>query len=88
MLLNQILLNAEYYMISIEIVEQDRIPFMWFNPRDLKEGVGRAEETMKRGQWRKCCGHKEESHCHLHGASTEKGRDKASTARFLHIPIA
>lgn len=44
MLLNQILLNAAYSMISIEIVEEDRIPFIWFNPRDLKEGVGRAKE--------------------------------------------
>lgn len=44
MLLKQILLNAAYSTISVEIVEQDRIPFMGLNLRDLKEGMGCAKE--------------------------------------------
>nr|KAF6444198.1 hypothetical protein HJG59_008508 [Molossus molossus] len=100
MLLNQILLNAAYSTISVEMVEQDGIPFMGINLRDLKEGVGSAKNPtprnkkqrgsptplgLRRGQRRKGCGHRENSHCHIHSASTRRGREEASTARLRHV---
>ena len=45
MLLNQILLNAAYSAIQVEIIERDRIPFIWFiQSKRFKRSVGRAKE--------------------------------------------